>query len=94
MGYPKSTKRIRSRSPVVRKTLYFRQGNPQNGALFLKNLPKYCKGYWHRFEGFPAREKGVFRTTGDLGEIFFEDYVYPMVTLNFQIYFKIGNSSL
>ena len=46
------------------------------------------------FRGFPALNKGVFQTTGDLTGFFWGEYGYPMDTLNSQTHFKIGNSSL
>ena len=46
------------------------------------------------FGGFPAGNKGVFRTTGDRGRNFLGDYGYRMGTLKSKTHFKIGDSSL
>ena len=51
----------------------------QNGALFAFNILEDLSKM-HRFEGFPAENKGVFRTTGGCDRIFFSDYGYPLVS--------------
>ena len=61
-----------------------------NGLKRVKNI----KLPTHNFPS-TTRNKWVFRTTGDRGQIFFfMDYGYPIGTLNSQTHFKIRDVSL
>ena len=46
------------------------------------------------FVRFPIRNQGVSWSAGDCGLIFYVNYGYLINSLNFQIHFKIGDSSL